>query len=119
MYGEQIDIDRLLDAATDKDFDEALKDEMDDHWSLLPLEDFCLDGGSPECDVAISNVKKIRDDEEELVATFNVTFTEEIGSGCSDMPIERSRYGYCRVTIDKKNRHADVSADEDHRQPEF
>lgn len=119
MMSSRIDVERLLCAANDDNFVAAVKDEMENNWALLPLEEFCLDGGSPECGISVSNVKKTRDNSGELTATFSVSFTEEIGSGCSDIPIERSRTAYCVLSIDKSNAEAHVSSEYEERRPEF
>ncbi len=99
-----MDVNRLLQQMTDKEFETALMEELE--GESLPLEKACLSGGWPD-DSTVVKASKCDDDDESIVARFDVAFMEMRQSSCSELEVPDSRYATFEITINRAERSYD------------
>jgi hypothetical protein len=115
-----MDIGKLL-KIKDKDrFEDVLGEELGADFEALPLGDGCEEGGYPdESSVDVCDVVKTGEDEENIYATFSVSFSEAFNTSCANCVVEKSRHMNCAIVIDKVTEEAEISVREQEREPEF
>jgi hypothetical protein len=102
------------------DLENQLQMDLEGELDELPLEDACEYGGFPDpVSVSVYDVERVFADEEELAATFSVSFTECRNTGCGDCVVEHQHNMDCRMTIDRKTCEATIQSIEPEYIDEF
>lgn len=80
---------------------ESIEKEINEHDWFDSLTSYCVHGGYPT-DILVSNIE-IEGDLEEIIANFNLNFTESVPTSCKDQILEYKVSAFISVSIKRQN----------------
>lgn len=115
-----MDLSAVIAAYGTPDFDEKLRDTLNENAMDLPLEDACEHGGWPDPeDVDVYSVANVHDVENAIYATVSIAFTESVGTTCANAQVPFHHDVTCQMKIEKSGDDWSVEIIEEEHEPEF
>jgi len=104
-------LSKSLEAYGTEDFKDTLREELEEHSDLIPLEDLMENGGWLPEGVEVA-VDKFSHDDETITADITVYFDEDHPSSCADITRTDHYRAEFEVSIDRATGDADFDVKE-------
>lgn len=103
---KEIPLQESFSAYGKSDFEQVLRDELDEHSGFLPLERFCNQGGWPDDESLQFEIEVVSEANERIAVLVTCFFNEVVPTGCADIHKSASGQGTFEIVLDLEQREA-------------